>query len=135
MSAANKNRPEGADLGPEAYYFAALGRGEFKIQRCGGCGKHVFFPRVLCPHCGASALSWVAASGMGTVHSTTYMPRKPEHGGDYNVAIIRLDEGVQMMSRVEKIAPQKVAIGMRVRAAIRKTSDRPMVVFEPAGRS
>ncbi len=129
MSAVTQDKE--ADPGPETYYFSALGRGEFMIQRCSQCGKHVFFPRVLCPHCGSNALSWVKACGMGTVHSTTYMPRKPEHGGDYNVAIIRLDEGVQMMSRVEKIAPDKVAIGMRVRAAIRKTSERPMVIFEP----
>ncbi|MBI2318816.1 MAG: OB-fold domain-containing protein [Betaproteobacteria bacterium] len=106
-------------------------RGKFVIQSCNQCGKHVFFPRVLCPHCGGNSLAWVSPSGLGTVYSTTYITRKPEHGGDYNVSIIRLDEGVQMMSRVDKVAPSAVVIGMRVRAAIRLEQDKPLLVFEP----
>jgi len=56
-------------------------------------------------------------------------------GQDYNVAIIRLDEGVQMMSRVERIAPADVAIGMRVRAVVRVDNGNPLVVFEPLEKS
>lgn len=126
---------EDADLGPDAHYFAALKRGEFLIQACGDCRRHVFFPRVICPHCGGKSLAWVSPSGAGTVYSTTYMPRKAADGGDYNVAIVRLDEGVQMMSRVDKVAPADVAIGMRVRAVVRVENGNPMVVFEPAEKS
>jgi hypothetical protein len=63
------------------------------------------------------------------------MTRKPEDGGDYNVSIIRLDEGVQMMSRVDKVAPADVAIGMRVRALVCLEHDKPLLVFEPAAAS
>lgn len=133
--AVNENERDKADLGPDAYYFAALKSGKFVIQSCNQCGKHVFFPRVVCPHCGGISLAWVSPSGLGTVYSTTYMPRKPEQGGEYNVSIIRLDEGVQMMSRVDKVAPAEVAIGMRVRAAIRVEQDKPLLVFEPAEKS
>ena len=36
--------------------------GRLLIQRCRACGKHVFYPRVACPHCFADALDWVQAS-------------------------------------------------------------------------
>jgi len=62
--------------GPEHVYKEKLAQGSFEIQKCAGCGKHVFYPRVLCPHCGADKLGWVAASGAGTIYSTTVVRRK-----------------------------------------------------------
>ena len=131
----SKKGQDESDLGPDAFYFSALKGGKFLIQACDDCGKHVFYPRVVCPHCGGKSLSWVSPSGLGTVYSTTYMTRKPADGGDYNVSIVRLDEGVQMMSRVDKVAPADVAIGMRVSAVVRVENDNPIVVFEPVEKS
>jgi uncharacterized OB-fold protein len=74
--------------GPERQYLDKLAAGRFEIQRCAGCGKHVFYPRVLCPHCGGERLDWVAPSGRGTVYSTTIVRRKPADGGDYNVCLV-----------------------------------------------
>ncbi len=39
--------------GVQAEHQAALDEGRFLIQRCAACAKHVYFPRELCPHCGA----------------------------------------------------------------------------------
>jgi len=104
--------------GPEKQYFDKLAAGRFEIQRCAGCGKHVFYPRVLCPHCGADRLDWVAPSGRGAVYSTTVVRRKAADGGDTNIVLVDLDEGVRLMSRVAGIAPEQVKIGMPVRAHI-----------------
>lgn len=117
--------------GAEAAYHAALNEGRFQIQHCRDCGKHVFYPRELCPHCGSIQLEWVAPSGMGTVHSTTTVRRKPEAGGDIDVSLIDLDEGVRMMSRVEGMAPDAVRIGQRVKARVLQKEGRGMVVFDP----
>jgi uncharacterized OB-fold protein len=104
--------------GPEKRYLDALAAGRFEIQRCAACGKHVFHPRVLCPHCGGGQLDWVAASGRGIVYSTTVVRRKSADGGDYNVALVDLAEGPRMLSRVAGIPPEQVRIGMRVSARI-----------------
>lgn len=117
--------------GPEAHYFARLGAGEFNIQRCCGCGRHVFHPRTVCPHCAGTSFDWVAPGGGGTVHSTTVVRRKPEAGGDYNVCLVDLDEGVRMMSTVSGVAPGEVRIGMRVRASVEQAAAGNRVVFEP----
>lgn len=104
--------------GPEKRYLDALATGRFEIQKCAVCARHVFYPRVLCPHCGAGKLDWVAASGRGTVYSTTVVRRKPADGGDYNVCLVDLAEGVRMMSRVVTVPPEAVRIGMAVKARI-----------------
>lgn len=120
-----------APAGAQARYQAALNEGRFMIQRCGDCSRHVFYPREVCPHCAGAAFVWVAPSGSGTVYSTSIVRRKPDAGGDYNVALIDLDEGVRMMSRVEGIAPTEVRIGMRVKAKVIEGRSGGMVVFEP----
>ena len=124
--------PETAPQGAEAQYRQALDQGRFLIQRCAGCESAVFYPRMICPHCGAGALDWVAPDGRGTVYATTVVRRKPEAGGDYNVALVDLQEGVRMMSRVEGVAPEAVRIGMAVRAQVAQQDGRGLVVFVPA---
>ena len=118
--------------GPQARYEAALAEGRFLIQKCRDCGRHVFYPRAFCTHCSSEALDWVAPSGEGTVYSTTVVRRKREAGGDYGVSLIDLDEGVRLMSRVEGLPPDEVKIGMRVRAAIVRKGEQPLLVFHAA---
>ncbi|MEX0729622.1 MAG: OB-fold domain-containing protein [Aquisalimonadaceae bacterium] len=117
--------------GAEAFYLNLLRQGQFRIQSCGACKRHVFFPRQLCPHCGSRALEWVTPRGTGSVYSATVVSRKPAAGGDYCVCLVDLDENVRLMSRVDGIDPEAVAIGMRVRARIVTEDDRPLLVFEP----
>ncbi len=120
------------DIGPEHDYKQKLEQSRFEIQKCGACAKHVFYPRVLCPHCGADKLGWVAASGNGVVYSTTVVRRKPDVGGDYNVALVDLAEGPRMMSRVAGLEPAAVKIGMKVKARIVRDGEMPVVEFTAA---
>lgn len=123
-----QNQQDRQDGGVEAAYQKQLDEGRFMIQRCQDCSRHVFYPRELCPHCGSPALQWVAPTGAGTVHAVTVVRRKPDAGGDYNVTLVDLDEGVRMMSRVEGEEP--VRIGERVYARVQRKEGRAMVVFD-----
>lgn len=118
--------------GPEKRYFDRLQSGEFEIQRCQACGRHVFYPRVACPLCGSRNLNWVRPSGRGIVYSTTVVRRALEDGGDYNVSLIDLEEGPRMMSRVLGVAADRVRIGTAVTARIEAEGDRMMVVWDVA---
>jgi len=118
--------------GPEKTFKDKLAAGSFEIQKCAACGKHVFYPRVMCTHCGSDQLDWVAASGAGTVYSTTVVRRKPDAGGDYSVVLVDLAEGPRMMSRVVEIAPDAVKIGMSVKARIAGSGETALVEFVPA---
>jgi uncharacterized OB-fold protein len=127
--------PPDATGGIAARHQAALNQGQFLIQRCGACHRHVYFPRELCPHCASDALALVAPAGTGTVYSTTTVRRKPEAGGDLNVALVDLDEGVRLMSRVEGVPPAEVCIGQRVQARVlQRDGAAAIVVFDLAGQ-
>jgi len=117
--------------GPDAEFRSHLENGKFMIQRVKETGRHVFYPRVLDPETGSPNLEWVEASGLGTVYSTSVVRQRPP-AQDYNVALIDLDEGPRMMSRVEGMAPDAVGIGMRVKAKIVQEDGEPLIVFEQA---
>ena len=118
--------------GPDQIFQRALAEQEILLPKCDDCGAFHFFPRVLCPHCHGTAISWQRASGKGRVHTTTVVRRKLERGGDYNECMVELEEGVRMMSRVEGIAPGDVVIDMAVTAFVGEAEDAPIVLFRPA---
>ncbi|MEO1292795.1 MAG: OB-fold domain-containing protein [Pseudomonadota bacterium] len=130
MTAATTDLPLDA-LGPEARFRAELAAGQFMLQRDVATGKAVFPPRLVAPGSGA-VLEWFAPSGLGTVYATTVTRRRPEQGGDVNVAMIDLDEGCRMMSRVTGVAPEEVRIGMRVKARVEELGGAPQILFAPA---
>ena len=116
--------------GIQAQHQQALDEGRFLIQQCGACAAHVYFPRELCPHCGALAPAWVTPAGGGQVAAVTTVRRKADLGGDYNVCLVDLDEGVRLMSRVEGLAPAAVRVGLRVRARVARQDGHGLVVFD-----
>ncbi|WP_427184098.1 Zn-ribbon domain-containing OB-fold protein [Bordetella bronchialis] len=132
MSKENNGRgdsPPAGPPGPEQTYFRYLADGEWRLPHCRACGKAQFYPRVACLACGGQDFDWVAPSGLGTIYSTTVMRRPAQAGGDRNLCLVDLDEGVRMMSRVEDVDPALPRIGDRVRAHIRREGEQNLVVF------
>ena len=127
---ANDETPQPDSPGPDWIHRNALSEGRFLIQQCASCGACIHYPRLLCTRCGSDRLETIEASGSGTVYSTSVVRRRPERGGDYNIALIDLDEGPRLMSRVEGLEPGDVTIGMRVKARIATAGDAPLLVFE-----
>lgn len=117
--------------GPEAEWRAALAQGRFLVQRAPD-GAAVFPPRVASPGGGDEALEWFEPSGRGTVYTFSWIQRRPP-AEPYNVAIIELEEGVRLMSRVENVDPATLAIGMPVEAFVGSRDDEPILLFRPAG--
>jgi uncharacterized OB-fold protein len=111
--------------GPEAEYRAHLQEGRFMLQRSRSTGAYTFYPRVVIPGTGERDLEWVAASGLATVYAIT-VNRTRE--GAYNVALVDLDEGPRMMTRIDGV--ETVPIGARVRARIIEENGAPLVVFD-----
>ena len=118
-------------LQPEAEWRAHLAAGRFMIQRSAGTGGHVFYPRIAEPGTGADDLEWVEASGSGTVHAVTVV-RKKDPTDSYNVVLVDLAEGPRLMSRVDGIDNDAIAICMAVKAVIVTEGGRPLLVFVPA---
>lgn len=115
---------------PERDYLRHLDDGRFMLLRAKASGRILFPPRVAEPGTGDTELEWVESSGQGTVYSTSVMRERPP-SPSYNIALIDLDDGARMMSRVEGIEPEAVTIGMRVRAEIISEEGEPLLVFRP----
>jgi uncharacterized protein len=120
-----------AEQSPLKTYLDHLEKGELAYPHSPDTGRPVFYPRVISPVTGSDRLEWRISSGLGTVHATTVV--YPAEGKPYNVALIDADEGFRLMSRVEDIAPEKVAIGMRVRFRVHRPGgeEPPCPVFFP----
>lgn len=101
---------------PLATYLKHLDNGELAFQVDGPDAQPVFFPRVVAPRTGNTDLSWQVSSGTGTVYATTVVYYKGEP--PLNVALIDMDEGFRLMSRVEDVDPTAVTIGLRVRLRV-----------------
>ena len=135
MTAADKLQPTPT---PEsAAYWEACNEGRLVIQRCGACGHHQFYPRLLCTRCMSGDLGWHEASGQGRVKSFTIIrrPVTEAYADDvpYVVALIELAEGPTMMSNVVDCDPETVAIGMAVGVDFeRRTEELAVPVFRPA---
>lgn len=118
------------EIGVQARHQAELDRGHFLIQHCKDCGRHIYFPREQCPHCGSADVELVRPEGTGTVYAVTTVRRKADAGGDRNVCLIDLDEGVRLMSRVDNVSPETVRIGQSVVARVQVTDGHGVVVFD-----
>lgn len=119
-----------AGVSPLAHFRDHLQRGELAYQFDAASGRPVFFPRVIAPGTG-NAVEWRVSAGKGTVHAVTVI--SPRGEPPYNVALVDMDEGFRLMSRVEEVAADAVRIGMRVRSRVHTPGDGapPYPVFVP----
>lgn len=119
-----------------AAYWDACQRHELLIQRCSKCGVLQFYPRNVCTSCGSNSLDWVTATGRGKVLSWTIVRRavSAAYADDvpYVIALIKLQEGVVMMSKVVACEPEAVHTGMAVEVNFEDWSEQvSMPVFVP----
>ena len=117
-------------------YWEAARAHRLVLQRCGACGRHVFYARALCPHCHRDALEWVRAAGTGVVYSFTVVHRPASKAFadrvPYVVALIDLDEGPRLLSTLRVSDPAQARVGQRVAVAFEDLGQVTLPVFELA---
>ena len=81
-----------------------LARGELLLQKCNDCGKLNMYPRHACPFCQSLSLGWHKSAGKGILHSFTVLRAGAPEGFEadlpYALAVIKLEEGVQLLARL-----------------------------------
>jgi uncharacterized OB-fold protein len=118
-------------------YWEGCKRHELRIQQCGACGQHQFYPRLYCSKCFSERVDWVNASGRAKVTTFTIVrrPVSPAFKDDlpYVVALVTLEEGPSMMTNIVGCAPEKVTIGMPVAVTFEDwTEEISIAKFRPA---
>jgi uncharacterized OB-fold protein len=99
-------------------FWEAAARGEFMLPRRNACGEFHWHPRAHCPFCRADALTWMAVSGTGIVHSYRVVRRGSV---PYVLAYVKLVEGPVLMTNIVDCEPQAVRIGLPVKVGFRPT--------------
>ena len=130
-----KPRPAPTPDPEAAEYWAAARDGRLLVQRCDACGHHQLYPRDRCISC-RSPVSWIEASGRGTVYSYTVIrqnySRPFRDWIPYVVALVDLVEGPRLMTNVVGCDPEDVHVGMDVRARFEQVSEEASIaLFEP----
>jgi uncharacterized OB-fold protein len=124
------------DEGTEPWWTAAR-EGRLLIKRCGDCGKAHFYPRIFCPFCWSENVAWEEASGRATLYtwSVVYsndLPPFPDKV-PYAAAIVDLEEGPRMMTRVVGAEFDALRVGMPLEVTFEQETDEiTLPVFTPA---
>jgi uncharacterized OB-fold protein len=108
-------------------YWEACKRGELRLQQCAGCAHVRFPPAALCPRCLSESFTWEPMCGRGKVYTwiVVHRPQHPAFFEDvpYNVAIVELEEGPRLHSRIVGCANEAISIGMPVEVVFEKKND------------
>ena len=109
---------------------------ELRLHRCRDCGRHIFYPRSLCPFCLSESLDWTLAGGRGKVYSYTVVRRAahPAFRDDvpYVLAIVELEEGPRLTTNIVNCGLEDVRVDMPVTATYDDiTPEVTLLKFEP----
>jgi uncharacterized OB-fold protein len=106
-------------------YWTGCREGELRFRRCAACGHAVFEPRPLCPRCHTTELPWEVSAGTGEVYSwsVVWRPQTPAFAVPYAPAIVRLDEGFDMVSAIVGCEPGDIHDGQPVRVEFHPVDD------------
>lgn len=96
-------------------FWAGLEAGRFLIQRCESCGAYNYPPRPACPTCNSS-LAYEEADGTGTIYTygVVHRPNVPdvfESDVPFLLAVVELDEGPRVVTKLADADPDDVTIG------------------------
>ena len=115
-------------------FWDAAAEGRLTIQHCEDCGKAVFYPRPICPHCWSRRLVWKDASGRGRLKSFSEV-HKPGHPGwlpaaPYVVGLVGLAESPTMLSFILR-GTRPLHVGDMLQFAPTDIGGRVLPAFKP----
>jgi uncharacterized OB-fold protein len=104
-----------------------------RYQRCGSCEAAVFPPRAHCPRCWSAELTWHDSSGRAHLAARAVVHR-PGHAAfaelaPYPLALVDLEEGFRMLSRLTGPGAAHVPIGAPLVLSWEDQGDQTLPVF------
>lgn len=111
------------------------------VQKCTASGQLFMYPRRISPHTLEDTFEWIECSGRGEVYTYTVQEAGPPSGFEdalpYVVAVVKLEEGPQLMTNI--VGPDRLTVqcGSKVQVAFERIegTDTVLPVFELVGES
>ena len=118
-------------------YQRFIDEGKLMGSRCKGCGALNAPPRSLCWRCFGSDMEWAELKGTGKLGAFTVIYVAPTamvqkgygRNRPYVSAVVELDEGPRLAAQlvgVDAAAPEKIKLGLPVRAEFEDAGDEGM---------
>lgn len=124
-------RPDPVD--GAAAFWEAIAQGELRLQQCASCRAFRHPPGARCAQCGGFDSTWTTTPGRGEVWSYTVVhpPTLPAFADrtPYAAIVVRLDEGVFMVSNLVDCPVEDVAVGQRVELALTEVEEGLVLPF------
>jgi uncharacterized protein len=99
------------------HFWSTCDARAMEMQRCGDCGRLRYPAAPSCRSCGSPSFTWAPVSGEATVYSYSVVERgAPGFAADapYVFALVELDDGPVIATRLVAVSPEEAAIGLRV---------------------
>lgn len=100
-------------------YWEAARQERLVLPRCEKTGRFFMYPTLWSPFDYSSEVTWQQASGRGVIKSFSVVHQAPyeayRRDVPYVVAVIKLEEGVQLMANILNADPAQVTVGAAVR--------------------
>lgn len=120
-------------------FFDGAREHRLMIQRCETCGVVMWPVKTRCDNCLNATVTWVQASGKGTLYSFALM-HQVYHAGfaeevPYNIAQVDLAEGLRIISNVVGCSNDELKIGMALEVTFDDITDEMTLPrFRPVGK-
>ena len=117
-------------------FWDACAQRRLVLPKCTSCSGYFWYPRAVCPLCGATEVGWEQVSGLGTVYTYTIIRRGAgpykEHA-PYVLAYVELAEGPKMLTNIVCDDPMSIRCGQSVKVRFDAAGDSDAIPrFEPA---
>jgi hypothetical protein len=122
------------------FFWDGIAEGELRIQRCGGCGKYIHYPKPVCRFCLSAEVAGERVSGRAALYSWTvavqafhpfWTDRLP-----YTIGTVELVEqpGLMFATQIVECDEADLRIGLPLEVVFeRLTSELVVPFFRPFG--
>lgn len=139
---AERERRPNRTLGPNHdTFWEYCNQGEFRLQKCDGCGQFQWPPTPMCNVCLGDEFSWTELSGRAQINTYCTFERRyyPECPAPWDVILVELEEGPLFMTNPKGLDMDGIERGTPVQATLIDCEDDAgpfrLPVFEPADSS
>lgn len=101
-------------------FLDGVRRGILRVPECAACDTRFWTPQFACPSCLSTDVRWLDTDGRGVVysHTTVHRSANPAVWPDvpYVLAVVHLDAGPHVLTRLIDCAADEVRVGDPVQA-------------------